>query len=34
LFLLTNSHAPLSHGARQLAGSIASVARACLGQGK
>ncbi len=30
LYLLTNGHAPLSHGARQLAGSIASVARACL----
>jgi DNA-binding transcriptional LysR family regulator len=30
LFLLTNGHAPLSHGARQLADSIASVARACL----
>ena len=34
LFLLTNSHAPLSHGARQLADSIASMARACLEQGK
>ena len=32
LFLLTNSHAPLSHGARQLADSIATVARACLEQ--
>jgi DNA-binding transcriptional LysR family regulator len=30
LFLLTNGHAPLSHGARQLAASIARVARACL----
>ncbi|HEY0589303.1 MAG TPA: LysR substrate-binding domain-containing protein [Pseudoduganella sp.] len=34
LFLLTNSHAPLSHGARQLADSIAGMARACLEQGK
>ena len=34
LFLLTNSHAPLSHGARQLAASIASIARACLTQGQ
>ncbi|XLZ68862.1 LysR substrate-binding domain-containing protein [Massilia sp. SR12] len=33
LFLLTNGHAPLSHCARQLAGSIASVARTCLAQG-
>jgi len=34
LFLLTNSHAPLSHGARQLANCIASAARACLNQDK
>lgn len=34
LFLLTNGHAPLSHGARQLADSIAGMARACLEQGK
>jgi DNA-binding transcriptional LysR family regulator len=34
LFLLTNGHAPLSHGARQLAASIARVARACLEEGK
>ncbi|MGW8389535.1 LysR family transcriptional regulator [Pseudoduganella sp. HUAS MS19] len=34
LFLLTNSHAPLSHGARQLARSIAGMARACLEQGQ
>ncbi|WP_426113987.1 LysR family transcriptional regulator [Massilia sp. PWRC2] len=30
LFLLTASHAPLSHGARELANSIGAAARACL----
>ncbi|MES2318400.1 MAG: LysR substrate-binding domain-containing protein [Pseudomonadota bacterium] len=30
LFLLTASHAPLSHGARELAASIAASARKCL----
>jgi DNA-binding transcriptional LysR family regulator len=30
LYLLTAGHAPLSHGARQLAGCIAAAARACL----
>ncbi|QGZ40288.1 DNA-binding transcriptional LysR family regulator [Pseudoduganella flava] len=30
LYLLTAGHAPLSHGARQLADSIAHAARACL----
>lgn len=30
LFLLTASHAPLSHGARALANSIGTAARACL----
>ncbi|WP_342115495.1 LysR family transcriptional regulator [Pseudoduganella sp. OTU4001] len=34
LFLLTNGHSPLSHGARQLADCIAGEARACLDQGK
>ncbi|CDG80701.1 LysR family transcriptional regulator [Janthinobacterium agaricidamnosum] len=34
LFLLTASHAPLSHGARQLANSIGMAARACLERGK
>jgi DNA-binding transcriptional LysR family regulator len=34
LYLLTAGHAPLSHGARQLADSIAAAARACLQQGK
>jgi DNA-binding transcriptional LysR family regulator len=33
LFLLTASHAPLSHGARQLADRIVESARACLGEG-
>ena len=32
LYLLTAGHAPLSHGARQLADCIAQAARACLGQ--
>jgi DNA-binding transcriptional LysR family regulator len=30
LFLLTASHAPLSHGARELANSIGLSARRCL----
>jgi hypothetical protein len=30
LFLLTASHAPLSHGARELARSIGETARECL----
>jgi DNA-binding transcriptional LysR family regulator len=34
LYLLTSGHAPLSHGARLLADSIAAAARACLEQGK
>jgi len=34
LYLLTNSHAPLSHGARQLADCIARAARTCLNQDK
>jgi DNA-binding transcriptional LysR family regulator len=33
LFLLTASHAPLSHGARELANSIGAAARACLEKG-
>src|SRR5450830_245526 len=33
LFLLTASHSPLSHGARELANSIGAAARACLEQG-
>jgi DNA-binding transcriptional LysR family regulator len=33
LFLLTASHSPLSHGARQLADSIGATARACLEKG-
>ena len=33
LFLLTASHAPLSHGARELANSIGATARACLEKG-
>ncbi len=32
LFLLTAGHAPLSHGARELANCIGAVARACLAQ--
>jgi DNA-binding transcriptional LysR family regulator len=31
LFLLTASHSPLSHGARELANSIGVTARACIG---
>ncbi|MBJ7309905.1 LysR family transcriptional regulator [Rugamonas sp. CCM 8940] len=34
LFLLTASHSPLSHGARQLANCIGSAARACLARGQ
>jgi hypothetical protein len=30
LYLLTASHAPLSHGARELANCIGATARACL----
>jgi len=30
LYLLTASHAPLSHGARELANTIGAAARACL----
>jgi DNA-binding transcriptional LysR family regulator len=33
LFLLTASHAPLSHGARELANCIGATARACLERG-
>ncbi|HEY1043391.1 MAG TPA: LysR substrate-binding domain-containing protein [Telluria sp.] len=33
LFLLTASHAPLSHGARELANSIGATARACIEKG-
>ena len=33
LYLLTASHAPLSHGARELANSIGAAARACLEKG-
>jgi DNA-binding transcriptional LysR family regulator len=33
LFLLTASHAPLSHGARELANCIGATARACLDRG-
>lgn len=33
LFLLTASHAPLSHGARELANCIGATARACLEKG-
>jgi hypothetical protein len=33
LYLLTAGHAPLSHGARQLADCIASAARGCLIKG-
>lgn len=33
LFLLTASHAPLSHGARALADTIGAAARTCLAQG-
>jgi DNA-binding transcriptional LysR family regulator len=33
LYLLTASHAPLSHGARELANSIGSTARACIEKG-
>ena len=33
LYLLTASHAPLSHGARELANCIAATARACLERG-
>jgi len=34
LFLLTANHAPLSHGARELANCIGATARACLDQGR
>jgi DNA-binding transcriptional LysR family regulator len=33
LYLLTASHSPLSHGARELANSIGATARACLEKG-
>ncbi|WP_267873653.1 LysR substrate-binding domain-containing protein [Massilia sp. Se16.2.3] len=33
LYLLTASHAPLSHGARELANCIGATARACLERG-
>ncbi|MGZ3184436.1 MAG: LysR family transcriptional regulator [Telluria sp.] len=33
LYLLTASHAPLSHGSRELANSIGAAARACLEKG-
>ncbi|MDB5747340.1 MAG: transcriptional regulator [Massilia sp.] len=33
LYLLTASHAPLSHGARELANAIGATARACLEKG-
>lgn len=33
LFLLTASHSPLSHGARELANCIGATARACLDKG-
>ena len=33
LFLLTANHAPLSHGARELANCIGATARACLDRG-
>jgi DNA-binding transcriptional LysR family regulator len=33
LYLLTAGHSPLSHGARQLADSMAAAARACLEKG-
>ena len=33
LYLLTASHAPLSHGARELANTIGAAARACLERG-
>jgi DNA-binding transcriptional LysR family regulator len=33
LFLLTANHAPLSHGARELANCIGATARACLEKG-
>jgi DNA-binding transcriptional LysR family regulator len=33
LYLLSASHAPLSHGARELANTIGAAARACLQQG-
>jgi DNA-binding transcriptional LysR family regulator len=33
LYLLTASHAPLSHGVRELANSIGATARACLEKG-
>ena len=33
LYLLTASHAPLSHGARELANCIGATARACLAKG-
>jgi len=33
LYLLTANHAPLSHGARELANCIGATARACLDKG-
>ena len=33
LYLLTANHAPLSHGARELANAIGATARACLDKG-
>ena len=33
LFLLTASHSPLSHGARELANSIGQTARRCIESG-